>query len=179
MNFDGIKLQLLESGFTDKEFRELKAICDVRLGNFSDRASVLSELGSKSKSTEAYTVAFYNQIKIHLELRCKIPAVPLSLLRKTSPRVYSDVVKCASALFTIAQDWNPSERQLRRNFVAGVYHLYARLIVDYLQRVKVPVSVKTVVQHADKFVGIVDQAYPGYITGGAINMVVVGAFPTQ
>lgn len=170
MNFEELKSFLMQAEYSDKQFREIKAIAEIRLGNLSSREASLKELGEVGPT---YTQAFYNQLQQYLENHCKIAAPPLSVVKKQSPKTYGNVVQCANQLYAVAEDWN-TVKTMRRNFVTGVYYLYSKLIVDYLRTVKVPVSVKTAVQHSDKFIGLVDNAYPGYVSGGMIDMVILG-----
>jgi len=170
MVFEEMRRFLMQAEYSDKQFREIKAIAEIRLGNFSAREASLKEMG---EALPAYTQAFYDQLRQHLENQCKIPTPPLSVIKKQSPKMYGDVVTCANYLYATAEEWNTS-KVMRRNYVTGVYYLYARLVVDYLRTSKVPVSAKTAVQHSDKFVGMVDTAYPGYVEGGMMDVVILG-----
>ena len=123
-----------------------------------------------------YTQLFYDQLRKYLETHCKISTMPLSVLRSTNPKLYTDVLNAATFLYAVAEDWNV-DRILQRNFVVGVYFLYSKLTVSYLQDCTVPVSVKTVLQHTEKFVGLVDKAYPDYVKNDFIKLVILG--PTK
>lgn len=171
MEFDKLKTFLMESTFTDKQFREIKAIADIKLGNFSSREASLKEL--EQGSSLVYTQAFYNQLRDYLQTHCKISTTPLSILKTTTPKTFNDVVAAANFLYAVADEWN-TDRTMQRNFVVGVYYLYIKLAVSYLRECKVPVAVKTVLQHTDKFVGLVDNSWPGYIESGIVKVIILG-----
>lgn len=170
MNFAELKSFLMQADYTDKEFREIRAIAEIRLGNFSSREAALKEVGNVG---EEYVTLFYSQLRNYLESDCGIATPPLSILRKSKPGVYRAIVLATNFLYGVSEDWN-KDRIVQRNFVVGVYYLYAKLVVQYLREVRVPVSVKTILQHTDKFIGLVDNSYPGYVTGGLIKMVILG-----
>lgn len=171
MEFDELKTFLMQAQYTDKQLREIKAIADIRLGNFSSREASLRELGKGSSMI--YTQLFYDQLRKYLGDHCKISTMPLSVLRSTNPKLYKDVSTAATFLYSVAEDWNV-DKIMQRNFVVGVYFLYDKLVVSYLQDCTIPVSVKTALQHTDKFVGLVDKAYPDYVKNGLIKMVILG-----
>lgn len=170
MVFEELKRFLMEAEYSDKQWREVRAIADIRMGNFSSREASLKDLGEVGQE---YTNLLYAQLKNYLEVECKIAAPPLSILRKSKPSVYKAVVDAANFLYSVSEDWN-TDGTLRRNFVVSVYYLYSKLVVKYLRDVRVPVSVKTALQHTDKFIGLVDQAYPDYVKNGMIKMVILG-----
>jgi len=170
MTFDELKQFLMEAEYTDKQWREVRAIGDIRMGSFSSKEASLKDLGEVGQE---YTNLLYDQLKNYLATQCKIAAPPLSILRKSKPTVYKAVVDAANFLYAISEEWNP-DHVLRRNFVVSVYYLYSKLVVQYLRDCRVPVSVKTALQHTDKFVGLVDKAYPDYVKNGMIKMVILG-----
>ncbi len=170
MNFAELKSFLLEAEYTDKEFREVKAIAEIRLGNFSSREAALKEVGNIG---EEYVLLFYSQLRNYLQAECAIATPPLSIIRKSKPTVYRAAVLATNFLYGVSQDWN-KDRVVQRTFVVAVFYLYAKLVVQYLREVRVPVSVKTILQHTDKFVGLVDQSYPGYVQAGLLKMVILG-----
>ena len=170
MNFAELKAFLMQADYTDKEFREVSAIAEIRLGNFSSREAALKEVGNVG---EEYVTLFYSQLRNYLESECAIATPPLSILRKSKPGVYRAAVLATNFLYGVSEDWN-KDRIVQRNFVVGVFYLYAKLVVQYLRDVRVPVSVKTILQHTDKFIGLVDNSYPGYVMGGMIKMVILG-----
>ncbi len=173
MAFGDAKKFLMEAEYTDSQFRELKAITEIRLGNFSAAESSSKETKEPLELMPAYTQAFYDQLRGYLKDQCMIATPPLNVLRVRSPKVYTNVVQCANTLYAVAESWNTS-KTMRRNYVTGVYHLYAKLVVEYLKSAKVPVSATTAVQHSDKFEGLVDLAYPGYTEGKMMDVVILG-----
>ncbi len=169
MTFDELKKFLMEAEYTDSQFKELKAITEIQLGNFSAQ----QEPAKEKEMLPVYTEAFYNQLRQYLEMKCHINTPPIRILKGRQPKVYANVVKCANALYVVAEDWNTA-RTMRRAYVTAVYHLYIKLAIQYLKDSKVPVSATTLVQHSDKFVGLADQAYPGYVDGGMMNVILLG-----
>ena len=167
MTFEELKNEMLLAEFKDSEFKQLRAICDIRLGNTTG-----VNLTALDRKLPAYTQTFYDQLSQLLRpLRIHTP--PLAVLKKTKPKAYADTVSCANVLFAVAEDWNQAST-MRRPFVTGVYRLYCKLVIDYLKYLKIPVSITTAVKHSDKFVGLVDNAYPGYVEGGMVNMLLLG-----
>lgn len=58
------------------------------------------------------------------------------------------------------------------------YQLYARLVSKYLTECRVPVTLKTLCQHGDKFSGLLDREFPMYMQNGMlISLVLRGGSP--
>ncbi len=171
MNFGKLKQDLLNASFEDKQWRELKAICDIRQGNYSAKQGAETEV--KAFLSKDYTDLFYDRLTNILLNECKVAVAPLGVLRRMQPKQYKLVKQAAVDLYVIACEWNPTKVR-GRNFAIGIFHLYVKLVVEYLRDCKVPLSVKTCLQHTDKFVGLVDRAFPGYVAGGLIHIVVLG-----
>ncbi len=171
MDFVGTKAFLMQAEFTDKQFREIRAIADIRLGNFSAREANLKELSKDGPSI--WAELFYSRVRKYLETECKISTAPLAVLKTTSPKNYQAVKAAALELYSVASDWN-TDKTMQRNFVVGVYHLYIKLTVQYLRNCRVPISLKTALQHRDKFVGLVDESFPDYVRSGMIRIVILG-----
>lgn len=172
MEFDKLKIFLMEAEFSDKQFREIRAIADIRLGNFSAREANLKDL--EGDGPTLWAELFYKRLRNYLHTQCKISTTPLAVLKTTSVKQYKAVLSMSDFLYSVATDWN-TDKKMQRNFVVGVYHLYCELTVQYLQKCGVPVSLKSVLQHADKFVGLVDASFPGYVAAGTIRIVILGA----
>jgi hypothetical protein len=54
--------------------------------------------------------------------------------------------------------------QLKQSHRVAWYRLYLALTKRYLARHEVPVTLKTLCQHADKFSSLVDASFPGYVS---------------
>jgi len=171
MDFDKLKAELLDINLTDVQWRELKAICDIRQGNYSAKAAAQTE--NTAFLSKDYTDLFYDRLTDVLLHQTKVGVAPLHVLRKAQPAQAKQAVRVANDLYAIACEWNPNKVR-GRNFAIGVFHLYVKLTVQYLQDCKIPVSAKACLQHVDKFVGLVDRAYPGYVKSGLIHIVVLG-----
>lgn len=172
MEFDKLKIFLMQAAFSDKQWREVRAVADIRLGNFSRREAALKDLCEDQPTV--WTQLFYQRLRQYLQMECKINTAPLAVLKTTSAKQYKAVLSMADFLYATAADWN-TDKRMQRNFVVGVYHLYCELTVQYLKKCSVPVSLKSVLQHADKFVGLVDESFPGYVASGTIRIVILGA----
>jgi len=170
MQFEELKTNLMAAAYTDKEWREVKAIADIRMGNYSAKQAAEATTLPIIKD---YVGLFYDRLTVVLLDQCKIAVAPLHVLNAAMPKQYKMVQKISAELYALACEWNPS-RVRNRNFAIGVFHLYVKLVVGYLRDCQVPVSVKTCLQHSDKFVGLVDKAYPGYVVSGTIALVVLG-----
>lgn len=173
MNFNETKAFLMEAGFTPKQWRELGAICEIRQGNYT---AVQSRRGAEMEDVqvdEEHVRLFYERLTNILLNQEKLGVAPLNVLRKAQPAIYANVKKVASYLYKLSAEWN-EEGDRQRNFSIGVYHLYAQLVVAYLKDCRVPISAKAVLQHQDKFIGLVDRAYPGYVEGGLMRLIVLG-----
>lgn len=171
MEYPKLKEIVMTGSFTDPQFKELKAICDIRLGNFSAKESALKEMDKNESDT--YPLLFHGRLKNILQNECDLSILPYHKLKTISPKVHRDLCRVANELFATAERWN-SDKARTRNFAIGIFHLYAELVVNYLKKSRVPVSLKTSLQHVDKFAGLVDDAFPGYVESGCISMVVLG-----
>jgi hypothetical protein len=171
MDFLQTKTFLIEAGFKPKEWRELQAICEIQQGNYSAKATGKQML--EVDVGDEYMRLFYDRLKDLLLGQEKTSVAPLHVLRKAQPRQYALVKKCAAELYKIACEWNGS-RVRHRNFTIGVFHMYVKLTIQYLKDCSVPVSAKAVLQHSDKFIGLVDRSYPGYVKSGAMHIVILG-----
>jgi len=171
MDFLQTKTFLLEAGFDNKQWRELQAICEIRQGSYSAKSTALQQI--EVEVGDEYSRLFYDRLVDVLLHHEKIAVAPLSVLRKAQPKQYAMVKKTAAFLYRLACEWNPSKVR-GRNFAIGVFHLYVKLTAQYLKDCGVPVSAKAVLQHSDKFVGLVDKAFPSYVKHGLIHLVVLG-----
>ena len=173
MKFQELSEVLMSGEFTEKELKQIKAMADIRLGNFSSKEAASKEL-NKNLSETSHTNLFYDRLQNVLKTECKIATMPLSVLKKRLPKLHAKVVHAANSLYATAEEWNPDKTKIRsRNFAIGVFHLYCKLVVSYLQEIKVPVSLKTSLDHVDKFVGMVDNSFPGYVDAGMIHIVIL------
>ena len=171
MEYLKLKEVVLTGAFSDAQFKELKAICDIRLGNFSAKESAAS--GINKEISDTYPMLFHDRLKNTLKTDCDINILPYSKLKALQPKMYRQLSLVATELFAISERWN-TDKGRTRNFAIGTFHLYAELTVQYLRDRNVPVSLKTMLQHVDKFPGMVDVAFPGYVESNCITMVILG-----
>lgn len=169
--FDELKRALMEASFTAKQWKELSALCEIRQGNFTAKQTVESQ-HDFDPGTE-HVRLFYERLKTYLLDKKLCSVAPLNVLQQSQPQQYSQVKKLAGQLAECASEWN-TDNTRQRNFSIGIYHLYVQLVVEYLQGARVPISVKAVLQHGDKFAGLVDRAYPDYIKAGLMPLIVFG-----
>ena len=172
MEYEKLKELILTESFTDKQFTELKTICDIRLGNFSARAGVVKEM--EVSISDTYPRLFHEMLSNALRVECSLAISPYHKLKPLLPKIHRQLVSCATDLFAMSEKWNPNKKNTRR-FAIGIFHLYSDLVINYLRDCRVPVSLKTSLQHAEKFTGMVDKAFPNYIESGAIRMVILRA----
>lgn len=175
MEFQQLKSYLMgEASFAEREWKELSAICEIRQGHYSSKMTAVS--AEKVDVGDEHVRLFYERLKVFLLGHNKCSVAPLNVLMKSQPAQFRKVKKISASLYETAAKWNTEGRN-HRNFCIGVYHLYVQLVVEYLQECKVPVSMKTVLQHSDKFEGLVDRAYPGYIKGDLMPLIIFGETP--
>ena len=124
-------------------------------------------------ASEIYISLFHDRLKNVLMQQCDIQILPILVIKKRQPKIYQDIKKVTSFLYIISERWN-TDKSRTRNFTIGVFHLYCKLVVGYLRQNRVPVSLKTSLQHTEKFVGLVDLAFPGYVENGVIKIVILG-----
>jgi hypothetical protein len=168
MDFKQLQEFLMSEEFTDKELDKLNAIIGIRRG----KAAVSEAVGKLGKNPpDAYVDLFYSRLANVLTQEISLRVSPPNVLRNTSPKIYRMMTAASAQLYSISQDWNPSGVR-GRNFTIGVYHLYCRLVVEYLRKNNIPVALKTCLQHTDKFLGMVDDSFPGYIKAGTIRLVI-------
>lgn len=168
MKFKELSEILMTEEFSEKELKQIQAIADIRLGNFSAEQAALSNTVS-----DTYVLMFYDRLKFLLARECDIHILPLHVIRKRQQKIYKEIEKAATFLYAISERWNP-DKSRTRNFAIGVFHLYCKLVIRYLREVNVPISLKTSLQHTDKFIGLVDMSFPGYVESGMIKMVILG-----
>jgi hypothetical protein len=168
MEFKEVLEILMSQDFSEKELKQLQAITDIRLGNFSARESKVN--GSISDS---YVGLFHDRLKVYLSRECDIDIPPIHIIKKVTKKTYNEMEKAASFLYGISESWNV-DKSRTRNFAIGVFHLYCQLTVGYLRQTRVPISLKSVLQHTDKFQGLVDMAFPGYVESRMIKIIILG-----
>lgn len=170
MEYPKLKEILMEQSFTDSQFKEVKAICDIRLGNFS--AKEAEQKGFQKSESDTYPMLFHSQLANILEQECDIRILPYHKLKAVQPKVHRMLVNAAMELYAISERW-VQDKSKTRKFAVGVFFLYSELVVGYLRDCRVPVSLRTTLQHVDKFEGMVDKAFPGYLSSGAISAVIL------
>lgn len=171
MEYAKLKEELMIGDYSSKQFTEIKAIADIRLGNFSAKESALNELNKNSSDT--YAILLHGRLENVFRRECNMSILPYSKLKAIFPKAARNLRHVANTLFVLSERWN-TDKARTRNFTIGVYHLYCKLVVSYLRDNRVPVSLKTSLQHIDKFEGLVDKAFPGYIENGMISVIVLG-----
>ena len=171
MKFKELSEILMTEEFSEKELKQIQAIADVRLGNFSARQDALNE--AQGTISDTYVLLFYDRLKTILESECDLHILPLHVIRKRQQKVYKEIEKATAFLYSVSERWN-LDKSRTRNFAIGIFNLYCKLVIEYLRQIKVPISLKTSLQHTDKFVGLVDMAFPGYVESGMIKVVILG-----
>lgn len=170
MEYGEIKGFLMEAEFGMKQWQELKAICEIRMGNYSAQQAAKNQ--DKVAVSDQYTVLLYDRV-VDIFQHEKISVAPYSVLKSVDAKTAKAVNTTATKLYQLACKWNSSKAR-QRNFTVGVFHMFVKLTISYLRDCRVPVSVKTVFQNADKFEGLVDRAFPGYVQAGLMNLAILG-----
>ena len=52
-----------------------------------------------------------------------------------------------------------------------IYNLYVEIIVEYLLKYRIPVSINSILNCHEKFLSLLDKKYPGYLEGGILYLV--------
>lgn len=51
------------------------------------------------------------------------------------------------------------------------YFIFVNLLINWLQKCKIPISMNTIINNIDKIPGLIDQAYPEYIQNDLIHLI--------
>lgn len=169
--FSEVKRLVVNAPFTEIELKELKTIVDIRLGNIhpSERLDP-SEIPSRAS-------LFYSELTKFLRYNHKIEIIPLEVCKKRNMRIYNDVVAVEESIFSYATDNMPNK--LTRRQLMGFYRLYCSLISKYVIQCKIPVAAQTILQHKDKFPGLIDRAFPRYAECGILHIAIAGKMPKK
>ena len=99
----------------------------------------------------------------------KVP--PLIVLRASTKyrSTLSKLYKAVSGL----NDWSSSAlgRKLSRPEKLTMYSLACELTCDYLNKINVPINLKTIVNCYERFPSLIQAAFPGYIESGLLHIV--------
>jgi len=136
---------------TDRELKELNARLDLLLSTKSVKYDLT-----------LWDELFYRVIEsiLETELHQKIPSLVL-LKKKKTKHIYKLVKDTREYIDTWAK--SVIKRRITRPEIIKIYKMYVDLVVQYLIDCKVPISLRTILLQHDKFPGIFDRAFPGYI----------------
>lgn len=147
---------------SQKELKELKAKVTFLLENKP------VEVGIKQ---EGYVQLFLDVLDTSLQRRLLKKVPPLVVLRASTKyrSILSKLYKAVSCL----NDWSESalNRRLNRPEKLTMYSLASELTCDYLNRIGVPINLKTIINCYERFPSLIQSAFPGYIESGLLHII--------
>lgn len=122
-----------------------------------------SEKVTESSKVGKYENLLYDNIAQLLSSKYQINLPPFKLFSNSNNHAQFSKVSLSlneylSSLIT--------DRAIRLEERSMFYHLYAKLVTDDLEDIGAPVSVKSIVNGFERFPGLLDRAFPGYIRNG-------------
>ena len=52
-----------------------------------------------------------------------------------------------------------------------IYNLYVEIIVEYLVKYRIPISINSILNCHEKFLSLLDKKYPGYLESGLLYLI--------
>lgn len=88
---------------------------------------------------------------------------------KKSKIGYKQLGVCVNTLenFVTIIDKNIKVTRLRRK---QLYNLYVNVIIEYLIKYNIPISINSILNCHEKFIALLDKKYPGYIETGLLYL---------
>lgn len=124
------------------------------------------------------------QFPVELEFAYRGLSYPLSLHVKIPPNLgvlKADMQKEVVSAIDFLFDWLKSilNGPVTRTQIQPIFGLFGQLLVEFLQLRQVPLSLVSFVRQTRTIPGLVDQAFPGYISNGLFPLVVDALFANQ
>lgn len=118
-----------------------------------------SAKGSTTDSSDRAEGLFYSTVSDRLERRISYTSPPIGVFRASSggAKILSRAEKVIRSFAEKSFDI-----PVKTTTMIEMYELYARLVIFDMLSGPAPVTMKTVLQAADRFPGLVDQQFPGY-----------------
>ena len=89
---------------------------------------------------------------------------------KKSKIGYKQLDECLKTLdnfITLINKNTKVTRLLRKQ----IYNLYVEIIVEYLVKYRIPISINSVLNCHEKFLSLLDKKYPGYLESGLLYLI--------
>lgn len=93
----------------------------------------------------------------------------MSYLRRSSPRTARAVRKAEQTIRDQLSGMMNDEPS--HNDMLAACHVYAELTIDNLQRLNIPITLRTLSNQAERFPALFDAAFPGYVQSGLMRWV--------
>jgi hypothetical protein len=113
------------------------------------------------------TILLYDAIKSVLWNRYRI-TIPTSYKSNSLTKLLKDTVIFLDEV-TITYKLSPDRRDM-----SNLYYLFAETVSGYLHRLNIPCTPKNILVNYDKFLGELDNNFPGYLKAGILNIIIGG-----
>lgn len=146
----------------------LSTLDSVELQRVIDLAKTLQATRSCSVESNEIII-FYETLCEEVKLYTGIEGMPLHSFKRSNRKGYNKLCEMVTLMEAWAAnvDADVKTRLKKRNFYATM----AMLVSSFLDDLNVPISVKTLLNSFEKFPGLIDKAFPGYVRSGLIRTI--------
>lgn len=126
-------------------------------------------LAAEARHQERHTEMMWSALTDVFRERAKQQVSPYHVVKKG--KLVVELRRAVDHIDLLLNEWlAPQRAQTVERF--AFYKLFARLTFDWLRRANVPPSPTSLCRNADKFAGLVDNAFPGYVQAGQARLIV-------
>lgn len=133
------------------------------------RKQIQRQLDGLELSSES--VLLYDAIKTVLWNRYKITVPELGIYNIKSQSLKKLLKDIVLYLEDIGTTYNLSDDKRDK---VNLYYLFVETVTGYLKRCNIPLTPKSILVNWDIFLGELDNNFPGYLSAGAINLILNG-----
>lgn len=153
-----VKIQELLPMLEERDKKLLLALL-MQQGVFADTRDPVTATGRKD---EAIVDVFYEALKVVLSRNSISVKVPLHVLHARDRKA---IKESSEVLVTLLKD----NGLFNTNNLTKLSLLTASAVAVHLKRIRVPLSLRSLAEAGPRYVGILDNEYPGYIDSGLLG----------
>lgn len=163
-----VKAKLLAGCFTTEQLQMLRAVIDLKLGNI--RAEVKVEV--EEVEAEHFVSLLYTELAslVQRYLGQRVPH--LGMLKRVSPRVFKEVAEAASALKRFLNEVVP---RCGRPQQISFLRMYFDLAYGRCMEEGGVITTQRLMRKHEEVGALFDAAFPGYIRGGMLRVILYGS----
>lgn len=155
---------------TNKQILEtLPKLSKAELKKIRDKLNYLLKEENNDKESDKELELFYIIITNEIRLTLKVKNTEFYLWKKKSINLYKKLIEIREILDMQFKELVNS--QTRKVNFRKWYILFSRLICIYIVKNNLSLTVTEVVNNHDRFLSLLNSAYPDYISSGFINII--------